>query len=144
MAREASDSKIFRFSAFLVDSFLKTVQLIEFSVAAMQAISLKEKAEIRKNSKPEELADQRKKSLKRKGPKVLRDARLAPLTIGTWQHGPLASKNGWRIGFDSIGERDPQQTRNCKRHAVKREILKLAGPYRDHNGDQKDCAAEGF
>ncbi len=144
MAREASDSKIFRFSAFLVASFLKTVQLIEFSVAAMQAISLKEKAEIRKNSKPEELADQRKNSLKRKGPKVLRDARLAPFTIGTWQQGPVASKNGWRIEFDSIGERNPQQTRNRSRYVVKREKLKLAGPYRDHNGDQKNCAAEGF
>ncbi len=42
---------------------------IESSAAAMQANSIKEAAEIRKNSTPEELADRRKKALKRKGPK---------------------------------------------------------------------------
>ncbi len=69
---------------------------IESSAAAMQAISIKEAAEIRKNSTPEELADRRKKALKRKGPKVLRDAWLAPLTIAPKQQGPLASKTGYR------------------------------------------------
>ncbi len=69
---------------------------IESSAAAMQAISIKEAAEIRKNSTPEELADRRKKALKRKGPKVLRDAWLAPLTIAQSNNGPLASKTGYR------------------------------------------------
>jgi hypothetical protein len=69
---------------------------IESSAASMQAISTKEAAEIRKNSTPEELADRRKKALKRKGPKVLRDAWLAPLRIGPKQQGPVASKSGYR------------------------------------------------
>ncbi len=67
---------------------------IESSAAAMQAISIKEAAEIRKNSTPEELADRRKKALKRKGPKVLRDAWLAPLTIAPKQKVP------WPVRLD--------------------------------------------
>jgi hypothetical protein len=49
-----------------------------------------------KNSTPEELADRRKKALKRKGPKILRGDWLAPLTIGPGQHGPVASKTCYR------------------------------------------------
>ncbi|MFN7844897.1 MAG: hypothetical protein ACK5YR_01440 [Pirellula sp.] len=40
----------------------------------MPAINAKETAAIHKNSTPVELADRRKKALKQKGPKVLRDA----------------------------------------------------------------------
>ncbi len=70
--------------------------MIESSAASMQMIGYKEAAEIRKNSTPSQLADRRKKALKQKGPKVPRDAWLAPLTIGPGQQGPMASTNGCR------------------------------------------------
>jgi hypothetical protein len=70
--------------------------MIESSAASMHMIGYKEAAEIRKSSTPAELADRRRKAFKRKGPKVPRDAWLAPLTIGPNQQGPIASTTGCR------------------------------------------------
>jgi len=105
---------------------------IESSAAAMQLISTKEAAEIRKSSSPKELADRRKKALQRKGPKVPRDAWLAPLTIEPRQQGPVASQTGCRAsdkGFLNLSLEEyfellvftAQQGRSDKRGKTKAE-----------------------
>ncbi len=113
--------------------------MIESSAALMQSIGYKEAAEIRKNSTPMELANRRRKALKRKGPKVLRDAWLAPLTIGPNQQGPMASKTGYRAsdkGFLNMSLEEyfellvftGKQGRSDKRGKMKADVESVSTP----------------
>ncbi|HMO94460.1 MAG TPA: hypothetical protein PKD64_19935 [Pirellulaceae bacterium] len=77
---------------------LKSVQgaKVESSAAAMQTISQEEAAKIRRESTPEELEARRKAAKKRKGPRVSRDAWLAPLSLDPSQKGSAANSSGVR------------------------------------------------
>ncbi|MEQ1830582.1 MAG: hypothetical protein ABL921_31815, partial [Pirellula sp.] len=82
---------------------------IDSSAAAMRTISREEAAKMLRNSTPDQLRDIRKKARQRKGPRVLRDAWLAPLTLDRKSHGPMASKGGLRAsdkGFLDISLED--------------------------------------
>ena len=70
---------------------------IESSAAPMQVISKQEAAEILKESTPKKLEARRRAAKNRKGPKVLRDAWLAPLTLDAKSNlGPMPSSSGQR------------------------------------------------
>lgn len=78
---------------------------MESSAAAMQTISREEAAAILKNSTPEELKERRKNAARRKGPKILRDAWLAPMRLNPRAHGSAPHNQGLRAsdkGFLSI------------------------------------------
>jgi hypothetical protein len=65
--------------------------MIDSSAAAMKTIPQEEAGKIRRESTPEELEARRKSARKRKGPRVLRDAWLAPLSLDAKQTGPAPS-----------------------------------------------------
>ena len=69
---------------------------VESSAAQMRAIPREEAAKMLRDLSPEQLRETRKKARKRKGPRVLRDAWLAPLTLDRKSNGPMASKEGLR------------------------------------------------
>ncbi len=64
---------------------------IDSSAAAMKTIPQEEAGRIRRESTPEELEDRRRAARKRKGPRVHRDAWLAPLSLDAKQTGPAPS-----------------------------------------------------
>ena len=75
-----------------------------------KVISRQEAAEIRATSTPKQLQARRKAARNRKGPQVLKDAWLAPLTLNErTDFGPMASNSGVRAsdkGFLSVNWKD--------------------------------------
>jgi REP element-mobilizing transposase RayT len=69
---------------------------VESAAAPMQTITREEAAKILKSSSPEELAERRKAAKKRRGPRIARDAWLAPLELNPRVTGPAVSKDGLR------------------------------------------------
>ena len=69
---------------------------IESAAAPMQTINRDEAAKILKRSTPEQLAERRKEARNRRGPRVARDAWLAPLTFDPRATGPVVNKEGVR------------------------------------------------
>ena len=82
---------------------------MDSAAAPMLTISREEVAAIRRESTPEELAKRRKDAKKRRGPRVARDAFLAPLTLHSGMNGPVPNKSGVRAsdkGFLSFSLED--------------------------------------
>ena len=82
---------------------------MDSAAAPMLTISREEAAAIRRESTPEELAKRRKDAKKRRGPRVARDAFLAPLTLQPGMNGPISNKSGVRAsdkGFLSFSLED--------------------------------------
>ena len=82
---------------------------MDSAAAPMLTISREEAAAIRRESAPEELAKRRKDAKKRRGPRVARDAFLAPLTLQPGMNGPIPNKSGVRAsdkGFLSFSLED--------------------------------------
>ncbi len=71
-------------------------ETIESAAASMQTINREDAAKILKNSTSEQLAKRREDAKKRRGPRVNRDAWLAPLTLNPRATGPVANKEGVR------------------------------------------------
>jgi REP element-mobilizing transposase RayT len=69
---------------------------VESAAAPMQTINREEAAKILKSSSPEELTERRKAAKKRRGPRIARDAWLAPLELNPRVTGPAVSKDGLR------------------------------------------------
>jgi hypothetical protein len=69
---------------------------IESAAAPMRTINRDDAAKILKSSSPEELANRRKSARERRGPRIAKDAWLAPLTLNPRMVGPAINKEGLR------------------------------------------------
>jgi REP element-mobilizing transposase RayT len=69
---------------------------IESAAAPMRTINRDDAAKILKSSTPEELANRRKSARERRGPRIAKDAWLAPLTLNPRMVGPAINKEGLR------------------------------------------------
>ena len=74
----------------------KAGETMDSAAASMQTINREDAAKILKNSTPEQLDKRRKEARNRRGPRVARDAWLAPLTLNPRATGPAANKEGVR------------------------------------------------
>ena len=93
MAESPADSK---FTSAYDRIKAEAGETIESAAAPMQTINREDAAKILKNSTPEQLAKRRKDAKKRRGPRVARDAWLAPLTLNPRATGPVMNKEGVR------------------------------------------------
>jgi len=106
MAESPADSK---FTSAYDRIQAKAGETIASSAAPMQTINREVAAKILKNSTPEQLAQRRKEAQKRRGPRVAKDAWLAPLTLNPRATGPVVNKDGTRAsdkGFLNISLAD--------------------------------------
>ena len=93
MAESPADSK---FTSAYDRIRAEAGETIESAAAPMQSINREDAAKILKNSTPEELDNRRNEAKKRRGPRVARDAWLAPMTLNPRATGPVVSKGGVR------------------------------------------------
>jgi REP element-mobilizing transposase RayT len=93
MAESPADSK---FTSAYDRMKSEAGETIESAAAPLQTINREDAAKILKNSTPDQLAKRRKAASNRRGPRVARDAWLAPLTLDPRATGPVVNKEGVR------------------------------------------------